>query len=193
MRRRRKVISVLVVLTAAVGGTLIIGKGCGCVGLPPGWRAEGPASPPADLMAGEWEGSWASDSKLMGGGGMTAYIEKLPDGTYEASFTSETPFGADKSMCVFRVMPQGKTWAFEGKENLGLLKGGTYTYKGTVDGKDFVCTYDSTFDKGVFRMHRPQASSSQAATTTRTTKDTKGTKGEKTEATSTSSTKAQHQ
>ena len=46
--------------------------------------------------------------------------------------------------------------AFEagGKENLGLMEGGTYEYKGTVDGASFDCTYDSMFDKGTFRMKR---------------------------------------
>ena len=33
----------------------------------------------------------------------------------------------------------------------GLLAN-VYTYNGTVDGATFTCTYDSTFDKGVFKM-----------------------------------------
>lgn len=170
MRRRRRLISILVLLLAAAGGTFLIGKG-GCTSVPTGWRANAPALPPADLMAGAWEGNWASDSKPLKGK-MSANIEKLPEGTYHASFTSETDFGiTDKSVCVFRVTPKSGLWAFEGKEDLGFFKGGTYVYKGTVDGKDFICTYDSTFDKGVFRMRRTQpTTASGPVVTTRGTK-----------------------
>ena len=167
MRRRKKLISILVLLAAAGGGVFLIGKGCGCTSEPADWRRDAPSPPPADLMAGAWEGTWASDSKPLKGR-LSASIEKLPDGAYRSSFTSETGFGTtDKSVCVFRVTPQGGLWEFEGKEDLGFFKGGTYVYKGTVDGKDFVCTYDSTFDKGVFRMRRVQpATASGSATTT---------------------------
>ena len=119
-------------------------------------------------MAGEWEGTWASDSKPLKGK-LSASIEKLPEGTYRASFTSETGFGiTDRSVCVFRVTSRGGLWEFEGKEDMGLLKGGTYTYKGTVDGHEFACTYDSTFDKGVFRMNRlrPVSATGPATNTT---------------------------
>ena len=63
-------------------------------------------------------------------------------------------FGEQKSLCIFHVSRQAGAWEFRGKENLGLLKGGVYKYKGTVDGNSFFCTYDSTFDKGAFRMQR---------------------------------------
>jgi len=156
MRRRKRLISILVLAAVAGSGVLLIGVGRGCTTQPADWREDAPPSPPADLMAGAWEGTWASDSKPLKGR-LSANIEKLPDGAYRSSFTSETGFGTtDKSVCVFRVTPQSGLWEFEGKEDLGFFKGGTYVYKGTVDGEDFVCTYDSTFDKGMFRMRRAQ-------------------------------------
>jgi hypothetical protein len=105
-------------------------------------------------MAGTWEGNWASSSKPLHGR-LSAAIERLPDSNYRASFLSENPlFGEEKSVCIFHVSSRAAAWEFQGRENLGLLKGGVYDYKGTVDGNDFFCTYDSTFDKGVFRMRR---------------------------------------
>jgi hypothetical protein len=167
MQRRTRLTMIVMLLLVTGGGVLLIGKGCGCTSAPPGWRTNVPPPPPADLMAGAWEGAWASDSKPIKGA-LSAKIEKLSQGAYRASFTSQTEFGlTDESMCVFHVTPKEGLWEFEGKENLGLLKGGTYAYKGTVNGEEFVCTYDSTFDKGLFRMHRVQpATVSSPATTT---------------------------
>ena len=132
---------------------LLTRQGCGTT-KPTDWQADAPPPPPADLLAGQWEGTWASDSKPLKGK-LSAGIEKLPNGDYRASFTSEAGFGiTDRSVCTFHVTPGPNLWTFAGKENMGILKGGTYTYQGTVDGSDFVCTYDSTFDKGTFRMRR---------------------------------------
>jgi hypothetical protein len=151
VRKRVWVPSVTVIVLAA--GAIYAYRGCTSV--PEGWQTSAPPAPQRDLMAGEWEGSWSSD-KHMGSGKLTAVIEKLPDANYHASFESETPLKITaKSVCTFHISSRaGGVWEFSGKENLGLLQGGTYKYKGTVDGNDFDCTYDSTFDKGVFRMKR---------------------------------------
>ena len=137
------------------GAAVVVIKGFGCAGtpdaersLPTPARADG-----TDLMAGHWEGTWASDSKPLEGT-LRAVITRMEDGTYRAVFDAEGPLGANHSVCVFRISHRGAEWRFEGRENLGLLKGGTYVYEGTVDGRHFTCTYDSTFDKGVFRMTR---------------------------------------
>jgi hypothetical protein len=151
IRKRVWVPSVAVIVLA--GGAVFAYRGC--TAIPEGWRSAAPAAPPRDLMAGSWDGSWASGSKPMGGK-LTAVIEKLPDANYHASFESEAPLKiTTKSVCTFHISGRaGGVWEFSGKEDLGLLQGGTYKYKGTVDGNDFVCTYDSTFDKGTFRMKR---------------------------------------
>jgi len=152
-------LAVLSSVTALAGAAMIIIKSFGCAGPPDAARAlRTPATEAqADLMAGNWEGSWASDSKPLEGK-LTAVIARLEDGSYRAEFDAESPLGTNHSVCVFHISDRGAEWKFEGKENLGLLKGGTYVYKGTVDGRHFVCTYDSTFDKGVFRMERKNGS-----------------------------------
>ena len=155
----RTALAVLSSVTALAGAAIIIIKSFGCAGPPDAARSL-PAPAPAaqaDLMAGNWEGSWASDSKPLKGK-LTAVIARLEDGSYRAVFDAESPLGTNHSVCVFHISDRGEEWKFEGKENLGLLKGGTYVYKGTVDGLHFVCTYDSTFDKGVFRMARKSGS-----------------------------------
>lgn len=156
---RRTALAVLSSVTALAGAAILIIKGCGCAGPPDAARSLPTPAPAvqADLMAGNWEGSWASDSKPLKGK-LTAVIARLDDGNYRAVFDAEGPLGTNHSVCVLHISDRGAEWKFEGKENLGLLKGGTYVYKGTVDGRHFVCTYDSTFDKGVFRMERKSGS-----------------------------------
>jgi hypothetical protein len=158
---RRAALAVLSSVAAlAVAATIII-KSCGCAALPdaaislpaPAAAASSAPAPQADLMAGHWSGSWASDSKPLKGK-LTAVIARLEDGAYRAVFDAESPLGTNHSVCVFRISARGAEWKFEGKEDLGWLKGGTYVYRGAVDGRHFTCTYDSTFDKGVFRMER---------------------------------------
>jgi hypothetical protein len=148
----RNRISMLTVVVALAVGSAVVYKGCGG-SAPEQWQSSAEADP-VDLMAGTWRGTWASDDKPLKGE-LTAAIVRRPDGTYRASFDATTPLGgSNKSVCIFRVTEGPDAWEFEGSEDLGLLRGGTYRYEGTVDGEEFVCTYDSAFDRGVFRMTR---------------------------------------
>lgn len=161
MRRFRRSYSVVILAAALiVVGIVLCWKGCWTGSVPEGWKSVSAPPAPNDLMEGAWEGIWASDSKPLKGK-LSAVIENIPDGSYRASFDFENPLGPNsKSVCVFRIQERGAAWKFEGKEDLGLLKGGTYQYKGSVDGETFVCTYNSTFDKGVFRMQRRKPATS---------------------------------
>lgn len=160
MRRLAKRVSVSILTVVIAVGAIVAYKGLGCAGAPQGWKSVSSPPQPGDLMEGAWEGAWSSDTKPMRGK-LTAVIEKLSDTDYRASFDAQTVLGmSHKSVCVFHIGERAGAWKFQGKEDLGLLQGGTYEYKGTVDGNDFVCTYDSTFDKGVFRMQRRKASPS---------------------------------
>ena len=155
MLKRRRSLSVLVLVVLAVAGMWVAARMFGCA-TPEGFRTEAIPVQPADLLAGSWEGTWKSSSKPLGGR-LSAIIEKKEDGEYHASFTSQTPFGEDKSICVYHVAERSDTpplWKFNGKRDLGILKGGTYKYDGTVDAENFTCTYDSAFDKGIFQMQR---------------------------------------
>ena len=69
-------------------------------------------------MEGSWDGNWGSHSKLIGGGKLTAVIEKLPDANYRASFQAEYFMGmTHKSVCIFHIGERGAVWQFQGQAN----------------------------------------------------------------------------
>jgi hypothetical protein len=164
-------LAVLVAMIALGAGLLF--KCCGCGGAAgeldlgrrrgatSGLAGSGPATATgpsattatrrADLLAGKWDGRWASSTKNLGGA-LSAAITKTDETHYKATFTAESPLGTSTYEVVFTVKRQDGRWDFKGKKNLGLLSGGTYTYDGHTDGEDFESTYDSTFDRGVFKL-----------------------------------------
>lgn len=159
LRKHRLLTALLLTATLALGLYLTC-RISGCTATPEGFRTTASPAHPADLMAGPWTGTWSSDSKPLHGR-LTAVIDPTPAGDYKASFISQNPLGSDdKSICTFHITTRSATWTFQGKEDLGLLKGGTFTYTGTVDGQTFTCHYDSPFDKGTFQMQRPTPATS---------------------------------
>ena len=121
---------------------------------PPPSPPPAPAAPAVDLLVGQWEGTWTSSSCSMGGA-LSCTITKSADGKYVAAFSAI--FGGiftHKSTVTLSAQPGADGWTFKGQEDLGLLAGGVYSYEGRCDGKEFYSTYDSTFDKGVFKMTR---------------------------------------
>lgn len=146
-----------IVVAVALGATLGLGRlaGFGCASGPAAFTGTPKAD--ADLMAGEWAGTWNSEKSDMKGA-LRCRVEKQAEGVYLAHF--EAVFAkilTNKSSTTLRVQSKGEAWEFTGEEDLGVLKGGVYTYKGQSDGAEFVCGYDSAFDKGTFRMQRAAA------------------------------------
>jgi hypothetical protein len=89
-------------------------------------------------------------------------VIKSGDGKYTAGF--EAAFAkifTHRSTVTLAAEADGDKWRFRGRQDLGLLSGGVYTYEGYSDGREFYSTYDSTFDKGVFRMKRAATPSGQ--------------------------------
>jgi len=127
--------------------------------------APAPALAPqkADLLVGQWAGTWSSSSNGMGDS-LCCNVSKSGDGKYEAVF--EAVFGkifTHRSTVTLSVEADGDTWRFRGEKDLGLLSGGVYRYEGRTDGQEFYSTYDSLLDKGVFRMKRVGAAGEAAA------------------------------
>ncbi len=117
----------------------------------------------ADLLQGDWLGSWSSTQRDMGGE-LRCRVQKLDNGAYLAHFDAVfAKVFSNKSTVTLTVGQKDGPWTFSGKEDLGLLKGGVYTYQGQSDGSEFVCTYDSKSDKGTFRMTRPGATTQPSA------------------------------
>jgi hypothetical protein len=48
---------------------------------------------------------------------------------------------------------------FSGEADLGWYAGGTYRYEGFATTTNFYSTYNSKYDRGVFRLHRPVSNS----------------------------------
>ena len=113
-----------------------------------------PQPPKADLLEGQWQGSWSSSSTGMDGS-LQCTMRKLEDGTYSAAFSAI--FGmifTHKSTVTLHAEVDGDIWRFRGQEDLGFFSGGVYTYEGRTDGEEFYSTYDSLLDKGIFQMKR---------------------------------------
>ncbi len=105
-------------------------------------------------LAGCWEGCWESHT--------TGHKGKL-----QAIITrcDETHFRARFHGTFFKVLPfaystqfvaadEGPIQQFTGRQDLGRLAGGTYHYAGQATDCDFVATYTTCKDHGVFRMRR---------------------------------------
>ncbi len=156
MRRRgRRILKWVAVGTLAMLGlVIVVGRmaGFGCAGASR-FGFAGLLSQ-ADLLEGDWVGTWASSQSPMAGA-LRCRVKKLERGVYEAHFDAVfAKVLSNQSTVRLKVEQKGKRWAFTGKEDLGLLKGGVYQYDGSTDGEEFICNYDSSYDKGTFTLRR---------------------------------------
>jgi hypothetical protein len=116
-------------------------------------------------LAGKWEGRWQSAAGH-GGGDLRAIIvtTEAPSsatGTeraqrYTAAFkaTFWAVFSGEHSVeLVATRQPDGRM-SFQGRKDLGLFGGGSYTYDGHVAQDQFVAKYESAIDHGTFTMTR---------------------------------------
>lgn len=148
---RRAAVTVILLLAAVVVAGKFAGFGCAGRQQP---MTPAPSISNADLMEGNWHGTWSSNQRDMGGE-LRCRIGKLPSGDYRAQFNAVfAKVFTNESLVKLRVDSKGSSWTFSGEEDLGMLKGGIYKYTGRSDGQEFVCDYDSRYDKGTFRMKR---------------------------------------
>lgn len=156
-RRKRTLISLAVAAVAVAGGAALLFTNCGIqIGAPP--APDPVAVAPGEPLEGNWTGTWSSTVRD-DGGKLVCVIRKLEDGKYDAAFNATfAKIFTYKMPVVLQAKPVAGGWEFEGKADLGWLHGGVYTYKGRVEGDEFQSTYDSAFDKGIFRMKRVRAS-----------------------------------
>lgn len=134
-----------------------------CLALPVLAAAPAPPPPqdsppqPADLLVGDWEGAWTSNTSGSSDS-LRCTVTKTDDGKYTAVFDATFwKIFRFKSTVTLTVTVDGRLWRFRGEQDLGFLAGGVYKYEGYTDGQEFYSTYDSKNDKGVFRMKRAAA------------------------------------
>jgi len=144
---------------------------CGCWGgsktavTPATLPAATRPTPRADLLAGQWVGQWSSDSNGMDGA-LRCQITKLEENTYAARFQATfAKFFTHNSVVTLKVHENGDVWKFAGEKDLGVLNGGVYKYNGQANGEEFVSSYDSSMDKGTFRMKRSVTTATSPTTT----------------------------
>jgi hypothetical protein len=114
-------------------------------------------------LTGRWEGTWQSDEN--GHTGMLRCIITRNDSDYLARYyatytwwclpmsfeyvipTTAQPEGPAKAL--------GGVWKLRGSAELSCwVAGGLYEYEARVENGEYVATYRSDFDRGVFRMKR---------------------------------------
>lgn len=140
-------------LLLTIAGVLAVARyaGFGCASSPMPVAAP---PPPAELLAGNWAGTWASSQNGMSGQ-LRCFVEKQSDDAYQARFDAVfAKLFTHTCIVTLAVQRKPDQWDFSGEKDLGLLNGGVYKYVGQSDGTDFVCTYDSAMDKGTFRLKR---------------------------------------
>jgi hypothetical protein len=119
----------------------------------------------ADLFSnllGSWEGSWRSDTN--GHEGALRCIITRGDSAYNARYYATytwccIPFSFEYTVPMTAVAEgerrDGGAWKLRGDAELGCwIAGGLYEYEARVEGGEYVATYRSDFDRGVFRMKR---------------------------------------
>jgi hypothetical protein len=111
-----------------------------------------------DPLTGRWEGKWVSDA-CGHTGALRAIITRKSEAIYHAEFDATyfplLRFGYDMELMADRQKNPAEPVSFKGQEDLGLLAGGVYFYKGSADGDRFTSTYESSDDHGRFEMTRP--------------------------------------
>ena len=140
---------------AAVGAALFLAMaaaGC-CSTFERDWQA-GLCSPPADRLAGLWEGSWESESNGHHGALRAIITPCGPNqyfARYDARFCWFIPYGYDTHHWAF---DEGDVTHFQGDADLGRLAGGVYRCSGWVHHDDYAACYTADRDRGHFRMRR---------------------------------------
>ena len=158
---RRVVRHTSIGLLLTLGGVIVMARvaGFGCATSPMPIAAP---APPAELLAGNWTGTWTSSQNGMNGA-LRCFIEKQTDEAYQARFDAVfAKVFTHTCKVTLAVQRKPSQWEFSGQQDLGLLNGGVYKYVGQSDGNDFVCTYDSAMDKGTFRLKRAVATTQPA-------------------------------
>jgi hypothetical protein len=128
------------------------------------WRQAANKPTPTNDITGRWEGNWLSHAN--------GHNDKLrclikPAGTnrYDAKFHAAYSHSRFKWLKVhfgytvpLQAQPATNGVTFTGREDLGALAGGVYTYEGHANTTNFFSTYKCKYDHGVFQMTRPPAS-----------------------------------
>jgi len=120
------------------------------------WDRAAGQLPPADAIAGRWEGAWTSDVNGHTGR-LRCLLTRESEASYRAQFRATYWKLFRFSYAVsLAVAERDGVWRLNGEEDLGKMAGGVYRYEGQVSPTNFDATYSSKYDHGVFKMQRPE-------------------------------------
>jgi len=130
---------------------------CSCSTFNYEWRQSTKQAVSTNDITGRWEGSWKSAANGHEDT-LRCLITKVDEQTYKAKFHA-----AYKKWITFHfgysvrlhAEKSADRIAFQGREDLGALAGGVYTYEGHADATNFFSTFKSKYDHGTFQMQRP--------------------------------------
>jgi hypothetical protein len=108
-------------------------------------------------LVGSWNGTWHSDPSGHAGG-LRCIVSRTESGfssRYYATFTfGFIPLSFEYEVPL-SVVKDDDAWRFRGSAFIDyFIASGLYEYEGYVAGEEFVASYRSSFDSGVFRMKR---------------------------------------
>jgi hypothetical protein len=138
----------------AIGAFLLVG---GCSSFDRDWETAPPGSA-AGQPVGCWEGIWHSDVNGHEGT-LRCIITRRDDSGFDARYYATyawwiIPFSFEYTVPL-TVLPDGEVWTSRGSAELGCwIARGLYEYEGRAVGSEYVATYRSDFDRGVFRLKR---------------------------------------
>jgi hypothetical protein len=135
---------------------LFLLAGC-CSGFDRDFEASRSATDTGSPLVGSWEGTWHSDPSGHAGG-LRCILTRSDSGyrsRYYATFTFLILPLSFEYEIPLTVLQDGEAWRFRGSAVIDyFIAGGPYEYEGLVTGDEFVASYRSSFDSGVFRMKR---------------------------------------
>jgi len=105
-------------------------------------------------ISGCWEGEWIS-AATGHRGRLRCVVNPVAPALWRMSFRAE--YSKVFRACYstdFTVVQETGRWTFSGGADLGRLAGGCYTYAGHASLGELICRYESTRDRGEFRLKR---------------------------------------
>ena len=99
MMKKKRSLSILLILALAITTAWLTAKISGCCSTPKDFQNQTTAPvEPADFLAGSWEGTWKSNSKPIGG--KLAAMEFLRDRRSRQSKAPSGRYRANESKCL---------------------------------------------------------------------------------------------
>ena len=110
---------------------------------------------PAYDIQGRWQGTWLSEVNGHTGK-LHCLVAKQDDGKYQARYHAKyrkiLSFGYTVALDATQT---NGIYKFSGEADLGWA-GGVYRYEGQASSTNFLSTYKSKHDHGIFQMSRPE-------------------------------------